>query len=156
MEHAYNKVQYHVKTSSNLEAYIIWFNHLSNFVASEILKCSKVDQRARMVTFFINAAYNCFELGNFNSTMAIIAAMNFLHISRLKKTWQKVDTSKLDILSANTDSSNNYFIYRRILEENIKNTENAIVSQFIIVKVVKEVWYDLQDSFILRYLYLRW
>jgi len=109
-----------------------------------------------MVTFFINAAYNCFELGNFNSTMAIIAAMNFLHISRLKKTWQKVDTSKLDILSANTDSSNNYFIYRRILEENIKNTENAIVSQFIIVKVVKEVWYDLQDSFILRYLYLRW
>lgn len=128
MEHGDNKLQYYVKTSSNLEAYILWFNHLSNFVASEIVKCPKREQRVRLITFFINVAYSCFELGNFNSTMAIIAALNLLHITRLKKTWQKVDTSKLEILSANTDSSNNYFIYRRILEEKSKNSDIVIVS----------------------------
>lgn len=89
-----------------------------------------------MIEFFIDVAQECFNIGNFNSLMAIIsecgagtppwggdaamgrgrrraaplgcfgdtyalsssAGMNMSPVSRLKKTWNKVNTDKFEIL----------------------------------------------------------
>lgn len=138
--------KFYIKSSANLEAYILWFNRLSNSIAFEIVKCTKISHRAILIEFFIDAAYSCFELGNFNSTMAIIAALNFTHISRLKKTWQKVDTKKLEILSESTDSSNNYFLYRNILEEKFKESKKKD-TKIMIIPIFTIVMRDLNHLF---------
>lgn len=39
-----------------------------------------------MVEYWIEAGRECFNIGNFNSLMAIIAGLNMSPISRLKKT----------------------------------------------------------------------
>uniref|UniRef100_A0A8C2TCD0 RasGEF domain family member 1B n=1 Tax=Coturnix japonica TaxID=93934 RepID=A0A8C2TCD0_COTJA len=86
------------KKSRNLEAYVEWFNRLSYLVATEICMPVKKKHRARVIEYFIDVARECFNIGNFNSLMAIISGMNMSPVSRLKKTWAKVKTAKFDIL----------------------------------------------------------
>uniref|UniRef100_A0A670ZSZ1 RasGEF domain family member 1B n=1 Tax=Pseudonaja textilis TaxID=8673 RepID=A0A670ZSZ1_PSETE len=103
------------KKSRNLEAYVEWFNRLSYLVATEICMPIKKKHRARMIEYFIDVARECFNIGNFNSLMAIISGMNMTPVSRLKKTWSKVKTAKFDILEHQMDPSSNFYNYRTAL-----------------------------------------
>uniref|UniRef100_A0A673H2E5 Ras-GEF domain-containing family member 1B-A n=1 Tax=Sinocyclocheilus rhinocerous TaxID=307959 RepID=A0A673H2E5_9TELE len=103
------------KKASNLEAYVEWFNRLSYLVATEICMPVKKKHRARVIEFFIDVARECFNIGNFNSLMAIITGMNMSPVSRLKKTWGKVKTAKFDILEHQMDPSSNFYNYRTAL-----------------------------------------
>ncbi|XP_077457228.1 ras-GEF domain-containing family member 1B-A [Stigmatopora argus] len=103
------------KKVANLEAYVDWFNRLSYLVATEICTPVKKKQRARVMDFFIDVARECFNIGNFNSLMAIISGMNMSPVSRLKKTWSKVKTAKFDILEHQMDPSGNFYNYRTAL-----------------------------------------
>ncbi|OXB54884.1 hypothetical protein ASZ78_016597, partial [Callipepla squamata] len=91
--------------TSNLEAYVKWFNRLCYLVATEICMPAKKKQRAQVIEFFIDVARECFNIGNFNSLMAIISGMNMSPVSRLKKTWSKVKTAKFFILELHHFSS---------------------------------------------------
>ncbi|XP_008588752.1 PREDICTED: ras-GEF domain-containing family member 1A [Galeopterus variegatus] len=82
----------------SLEAYDNWFNCLSMLVATEVCRVGKKKQRTRVLEFFIDVARECFNIGNFNSMMAIISGMNLSPVARLKKTWSKVKTAKFDVL----------------------------------------------------------
>ena len=96
---------------------------LSGLAALQVVKKK---HRTRMLEFFIDVARECFNIGNFNSMMAIIcecaapgvplqccgarlprpspclslpaAGMNLSPVARLKKTWSKVKTAKFDVL----------------------------------------------------------
>ncbi|KAM5194369.1 ras-GEF domain-containing family member 1B isoform 1-T1 [Mantella aurantiaca] len=106
------------KRTRNLEAYVEWFNRLSYLVATEICMPVKKKHRARIIEFFIDVARECFNIGNFNSLMAIISGMNMSPVSRLKKTWAKVKTAKFDILEVcehQMDPSSNFYNYRTAL-----------------------------------------
>lgn len=75
-----------IKKTRNLESYVKWFNRLSYLVATEIVKQSKKKQRIHVIEYWIETARECFNIGNFNSLMAIIAGLNMSPILRLKKT----------------------------------------------------------------------
>ena len=60
-----------MKKTSNIEAYVEWFNRLSYLVATEICVSDKKRNRAKLVEFFLDAATECKRLNNFNSFMAI-------------------------------------------------------------------------------------
>jgi hypothetical protein len=75
-----------MKKTRNFEAYVQWFNRLSYIVATEIVKHSKKKQRARVIEYWIETARESFNIGNFNTLMAIVAGLNMAPISRLKKT----------------------------------------------------------------------
>lgn len=66
------------KKTRNLEAYVEWFNRLSYLVATEICMPVKKKHRARVIEYFIDVARECFNIGNFNSLMAIIYCDTFL------------------------------------------------------------------------------
>uniref|UniRef100_A0A452VKA3 RasGEF domain family member 1C n=1 Tax=Ursus maritimus TaxID=29073 RepID=A0A452VKA3_URSMA len=101
--------------TNNLEAYVKWFNRLCYLVATEICMPAKKKQRAQVVEFFIDVARECFNIGNFNSLMAIISGMNMSPVSRLKKTWAKVKTAKFFILEHQMDPTGNFCNYRTAL-----------------------------------------
>nr|CAD7593738.1 unnamed protein product [Timema genevievae] len=79
-----------MKKTRNLESYVQWFNRLSYFVATEVCKHVKKKQRVKVMEYWIETARECFNIGNFNSLMAIIAGLNMSPISRLKKTTIKL------------------------------------------------------------------
>lgn len=60
------------KRTSNLLAYIEWFNRISWLVCSEIVKILDMEQRVKIVNFFIDTALYCYKIGNYNSLMATI------------------------------------------------------------------------------------
>ncbi|XP_046476441.1 uncharacterized protein [Neodiprion pinetum] len=105
-----------MKKTRNLESYVQWFNRLSYFVATEVCKHAKKKQRVRVVEYWIETARECFNIGNFNSLMAIIAGLNMSPISRLKKTWSKVQSAKFSILEHQMDPSSNFSSYRSTLK----------------------------------------
>jgi hypothetical protein len=55
-----------------LEAYINWSNRLSLFVTTEVIKHLKRHIRVKLLNYFIDAALECFNTGNFNSMMGIL------------------------------------------------------------------------------------
>lgn len=95
----------------------------------------KKKQRARIIEFWIETARESFNIGNFNSLMAIIAGLNMSPISRLKKTvrqllssykfllthfalsqWAKIQSAKFSVLEHQMDSSSNFNSYRSTLK----------------------------------------
>ncbi|KAM6269852.1 ras-GEF domain-containing family member 1B isoform 2-T5 [Porphyrio hochstetteri] len=113
------------KKTGNLEAYVEWFNRLSYLVATEICMPVKKKHRARVIEYFIDVARECFNIGNFNSLMAIISGMNMSPVSRLKKTWAKVKTDKFDILEHQMDPSGNFYNYRTALRGAAQRSSTA-------------------------------
>ncbi|XP_050312453.1 ras-GEF domain-containing family member 1B-like isoform X2 [Anthonomus grandis grandis] len=105
-----------LKKTRNLEQYVQWFNRLSYFVATQVCKYQKKKQRVKMVEYWIETGRECFNIGNFNSLMAIIAGLNMSPISRLKKTWNKIQSGKFAILEHQMDPSSNFSSYRSTLK----------------------------------------
>ncbi|XP_047524357.1 ras-GEF domain-containing family member 1B-like isoform X2 [Pieris napi] len=110
----------HVETKStkNLEAYAEWFNRLSFLVASDIVKPVKSKYRARVIEQWVMTARECFNLGNFNSLMAIISALNMIPVTRLRKTWSRtsgVCVQQLRQLELCVEPSGNHARYRAAL-----------------------------------------
>ncbi|XP_017897878.1 PREDICTED: ras-GEF domain-containing family member 1A isoform X5 [Capra hircus] len=117
----------------SLEAYDNWFNCLSMLVATEVCRVVKKKHRTRMLEFFIDVARECFNIGNFNSMMAIISGMNLSPVARLKKTWSKVKTAKFDVLEHHMDPSSNFCNYRTALQGATQRSQTANSSREKIV-----------------------
>ncbi|CAG9781947.1 unnamed protein product [Diatraea saccharalis] len=111
---------HHIETKStrNLEAYADWFNRLSYLVATDVLKSVKSKYRARVIEQWVMTARECFNLGNFNSLMAIISALNMSSVTRLKKTWSRTSAvcgQQLRQLELCVEPSGNHARYRAAL-----------------------------------------
>ncbi|XP_065080104.1 ras-GEF domain-containing family member 1B-like isoform X1 [Ochlerotatus camptorhynchus] len=114
-----------MKKTRNLESYVQWFNRLSYIVATEICKHSKKKQRARVIEYWIETARESFNIGNFNTLMAVIAGLNLYPISRLKKTWAKIQSAKFSILEHQMDPTSNFSSYRSTLKAAMWRSEGA-------------------------------
>ncbi|XP_072881506.1 ras-GEF domain-containing family member 1A-like isoform X1 [Hemitrygon akajei] len=114
-----------IKKTYSLEACDNWFNRLSSLVATEICRVGKKKQRTRVVEFFIDVARECFNIGNFNSLMAIISGMNLSPVARLKKTWSKVKKAKFEVLENHMDPSSNFSHYRTALQGAVQRSQTA-------------------------------
>ncbi|KAK0156482.1 Ras-GEF domain-containing family member 1B-A [Merluccius polli] len=110
------KPQLESNQPSNIGEYVAWFNRLSFLVATEICMPVKRKTRARVTEFFIDVARECFNIGNFNSLMAILSGMTMGSVSRLRKTWGKVRTTSFHILEHQMDPSSNFSNYRTSLQ----------------------------------------
>ncbi|KAF9579573.1 hypothetical protein BGW38_004115, partial [Lunasporangiospora selenospora] len=74
------------KGSVAFQACIAHFNFISSWVGTMILSPSKAKHRAKIMEKFIRIAKILRDMGNFNTTMAIIGAMNTSSIHRLAQT----------------------------------------------------------------------
>ncbi|KAI1315409.1 hypothetical protein EDD11_000797 [Mortierella claussenii] len=74
------------KGSAAFQACISHFNFISSWVGTMILTPTKPKHRAKMMEKFISIAKILRDMGNFNTTMAIIGAMNTSSIHRLVQT----------------------------------------------------------------------
>lgn len=51
-----------------------------------LLQQDKRSSRVKVIEFWIETAKECFNIGNFNSLMAIITGLSMVPVTRLKKT----------------------------------------------------------------------
>ncbi|KAI1715636.1 rasGEF domain-containing protein [Ditylenchus destructor] len=112
-------------SSANIRHYVNWFNQLTALVASEVLRHSRKRHRVKCIEFLIECAKECCNVGNFNSLMAIVAGLSSQPVARLKKTWVRIDKSKLEVLQHQLDPSGNFLSYRATLKAAIWRAEGA-------------------------------
>ncbi|KAH3680849.1 hypothetical protein WICPIJ_008062 [Wickerhamomyces pijperi] len=102
----------------NLQAFISNSNDLTNFVSTQIVMYNDVKKRVSIIRYFVNVAEKCRQLKNFSSMTAIISALYSSPIHRLKKTWDAVPQSILNLMNKLNDlmnSSRNFSEYREHL-----------------------------------------
>uniref|UniRef100_A0A2P2IGN9 Ras-GEF domain-containing family member 1B-like n=1 Tax=Hirondellea gigas TaxID=1518452 RepID=A0A2P2IGN9_9CRUS len=115
-----------LKKTNNLEVYVQWFNKLSYMVATQAVSHVKKKQRVRVIEWWIEVARESFNIGNFNSLMGIIAGLNMSPVSRLKKTWSKVQTAKFSVLEHQMDPTSNFSSYRSTLKAAMWRSAGAV------------------------------
>ncbi|CAJ0602714.1 unnamed protein product [Cylicocyclus nassatus] len=117
----------------SISYYIEWFNRLSSFAATEVLRQLRKKHRVEVIEFLIDVAKECCEIGNFNSLMAIVAGLSLPAITRLKRTWARVEKSKLEILQHQLDPSGNFLSYRATMKAAQWRAETAGSKQKIVI-----------------------
>jgi len=93
-------------------------NKVSYWVATEICMCRDLRKRVAAMKRFINVAYKCYEMHNYNTTMEVIGGLNNISVQRLKKTWAELPEryqQMWDRLTVIMDTKNNYGEYRNRL-----------------------------------------
>ncbi|XP_076463692.1 ras guanyl-releasing protein 3-like isoform X1 [Babylonia areolata] len=106
-----------LKDQPKLERSIALFNGLSQWVQCMVLCKTTPQQRADVITKFVNVSQHLRELQNFNTLMAIIGGLSHSALARLSKTIaclplesQKLLTEYTELLSSNNNFSN----YRKV------------------------------------------
>jgi len=109
------------ESKSNLGATVRWFNRLSHLVGTIICMCRRRKHARQIITFFARVADRCYQLSNFNTSMAILTGLSYGSVIRLKKTWNKLRLTELVRVQNVFDPSNNFLNYRKIYKERIEN-----------------------------------
>lgn len=101
--------------SRNVRALSELSNQITAWVAETVLYERETRRRAGLLKHIIKIAEKCQHLGNYDTLMAILAALNSTAIERLRRTWEFVpNRSKVTLaeLRRITDHSRNYAEYR--------------------------------------------
>eukprot|EP01087_Luapelamoeba_hula_P021633 TRINITY_DN75_c4_g2_i3.p1 TRINITY_DN75_c4_g2~~TRINITY_DN75_c4_g2_i3.p1 ORF type:complete len:1301 (-),score=228.88 TRINITY_DN75_c4_g2_i3:392-4294(-) len=106
-------------------ALIPHYNHIANWVATEILITKGSSTQVRVIEKFIRLALHLLHLNNFNGAMEIISGLNHSTIQRLKRVWAMLPRKMRDIWNNFDELMNprqNFAIYRKQLEKRRKNS----------------------------------
>ncbi|KAJ1350181.1 hypothetical protein KIN20_005910 [Parelaphostrongylus tenuis] len=141
---------------NSISFYVEWFNRLSSFAATEVLRQLRKKHRVEVIEYLIDVAKECCEIGNFNSLMAIVAGLSLPAVIRLKKnasssifspfyrsmaqkSWSRVEKSKLEILQHQLDPSGNFLSYRATMKaaqwraETTGSTQKIVIPFFVLL-----------------------
>ncbi|KAG8889942.1 hypothetical protein FRB98_001988 [Tulasnella sp. 332] len=91
---------------------------LTAWIQKSILKHLAAKERAREISYFVEAALECKLLGNFASLRAIVLALQSSSIGQLKRTKEAVPPAvaqNLRLLADLVDGNKDYELYRRTL-----------------------------------------
>eukprot|EP01102_Stenamoeba_stenopodia_P000306 TRINITY_DN10287_c0_g1_i2.p1 TRINITY_DN10287_c0_g1~~TRINITY_DN10287_c0_g1_i2.p1 ORF type:complete len:742 (+),score=161.36 TRINITY_DN10287_c0_g1_i2:397-2622(+) len=114
------------KTSPNLTKAAQYFNKVSFWVCTEILRAHRSERGpTTTLKWFLALADKLYELNNFESLMAILSAFGNSSVSRLKKLWKSLPEKSLEVharLSELMDSNQNFKNYRGTILSKSKDT----------------------------------
>ncbi|XP_030879374.1 ras guanyl-releasing protein 3 isoform X3 [Leptonychotes weddellii] len=105
-----------LENNPTLERSIALFNGISKWVQLMVLSKPTPQQRAEVITKFINVAKKLLQLKNFNTLMAVVGGLSHSSISRLKETHSHLSsevTKNWHEMTELVSSSGNYCCYRR-------------------------------------------
>ena len=104
----------------NISRVIQWFNRVSGFVCTEVVRPSEPEERAVVVGKFIEIGKRMRQLNNFGGVMEILSGLHNASISRLKKTWALVKSEQKECLEELSELMSSKKNFKRYREEIIK------------------------------------
>lgn len=105
-----------LENNPTLERSIALFNGISKWVQLMVLSKPSPQQRAEVITKFINVAQKLLQLKNFNTLMAVVGGLSHSSISRLKETHSHLSsevTKNWNEMTELVSSNGNYCNYRK-------------------------------------------
>ncbi|XP_053878932.1 ras guanyl-releasing protein 3 isoform X1 [Malaclemys terrapin pileata] len=111
-----------LENNPTLERSIALFNGISKWVQLMVLSKPTPQQRADVITKFINVAQKLLHLQNFNTLMAVVGGLSHSSISRLKETHSHLSsevTKDWNEMTELVSSSGNYCNYRKAFADSV-------------------------------------
>ncbi|KAI8356764.1 ras guanine nucleotide exchange factor domain-containing protein [Choanephora cucurbitarum] len=78
---------------------IAYFNVICQWVASEIVRSQQLEVRTKVIEKFIRISLKCYQHRNYSTMMQILLGLQSPAVSRLEKTWQKVDHGEVELFN---------------------------------------------------------
>jgi len=107
------------KTAPNLLEMIAQYNRVCRWAQMAILKAKGIDQRQKIVTWFIKLSVHLIKIKNYNSSWAVHGALNSSCIFNLKQTWAGVRKrwkERFDDQTLLFSAKGNYRLLRKKIE----------------------------------------
>ncbi|OUM63031.1 hypothetical protein PIROE2DRAFT_30473, partial [Piromyces sp. E2] len=114
----------HSPSEMHITCLIERFNDMSQWVASEILRTSSIDLRAKLIGKFIRIAQKCYRMNNFCTLNQIIYGLQNSYVERLKRTWEKVNSNEKSVFKKLVEFTNPFSNFRLVREAMDKFTDN--------------------------------
>nr|XP_048699549.1 ras guanyl-releasing protein 3 isoform X1 [Caretta caretta] len=111
-----------LENNPTLERSIALFNGISKWVQLMVLSKPTPQQRAEVITKFINVAEKLLHLQNFNTLMAVVGGLSHSSISRLKETHSHLSsevTKDWNEMTELVSSNGNYCNYRKAFADSL-------------------------------------
>ncbi|XP_038253578.1 ras guanyl-releasing protein 3 isoform X2 [Dermochelys coriacea] len=111
-----------LENNPTLERSIALFNGISKWVQLMVLSKPTPQQRAEVITKFINVAEKLLHLQNFNTLMAVVGGLSHSSISRLKETHSHLSsevTKDWNEMTELVSSNGNYCNYRKTFADSV-------------------------------------
>lgn len=119
MNQSWNKPAICNEVSPNIIKMISRFNATSNWAARLIVTEANVRKRKSIITRLIKLAQRLRELHNYHSLMALIAALESAPVTRMKKTWDAIDSAyvkQFQELRAIMSAEGSYKAFRAVIK----------------------------------------
>lgn len=106
------------KGSIIIEETIEFFNKISYWIATSIMRATDIKEQKKIVDYFLKCALLLRLQNNFHMLFSIISGLQNISVSRLDYLWQKKNRKRnLDKLSKLISNTSNYRLYRSVIEE---------------------------------------
>ncbi|KAH8555792.1 ras guanine nucleotide exchange factor domain-containing protein, partial [Umbelopsis sp. PMI_123] len=122
----------------NIDAVIEWFNLTYIWVISEIVSVHSLEVRVQVIEKFIRIALKCYHHRNYSTLLQILLGLQSPYVSRLNKTWHRVDQYERQIFDRLKDLPNP--------ERNWKRVRNCMTSAVEAVAETQAVEAILSDN----------
>ncbi|KAI9321569.1 ras guanine nucleotide exchange factor domain-containing protein [Dichotomocladium elegans] len=82
-----------------VEQLINYFNMACQWIASEVVQTQSLDTRVLVVEKYIRIALKCYHHRNYSTLMQILLGLQSPAVTRLEKTWQRIDQYEIQIFN---------------------------------------------------------
>ncbi|KAI9020107.1 ras guanine nucleotide exchange factor domain-containing protein [Phycomyces nitens] len=114
-----------------VEQLIGFFNKICQWVASEIVKTRSIETRVRTIEKFIRIALKCYHQRNYSTLMQVLLGLQSPAVSRLEKTWQRVDHYELHIFGELKELAKPFRNWKNVRDCMTRATEDVAESSAV-------------------------
>ena len=146
------------ETSPNVVRCIERFDNLIYFIIEDIISYDRKRSRAQLIEKWINIAWECKELGNFNDCMIINTAFCNYLLRNLKQSWERVGQDALNKLNEIKKLCSFQHIYANIkieTERRVNNKEEFIPYLGLLLKEIsslEEKYQYVRDDVLINFM----
>eukprot|EP01122_Echinamoeba_exundans_P008308 TRINITY_DN2738_c0_g2_i1.p1 TRINITY_DN2738_c0_g2~~TRINITY_DN2738_c0_g2_i1.p1 ORF type:complete len:1458 (-),score=308.92 TRINITY_DN2738_c0_g2_i1:110-4483(-) len=126
--------------SPNYTAMVRYINRITHWVAFEILSRPTPADRARVLAYFIDVAYYCRKMCNFNGSWAVFGAFGLHPVSRMSQTWERLprrEATRHKKLSALFEPRLNFSEYRKQMDRAIHEGSCVPILAFLPKDIIR-------------------
>ncbi|GAN00980.1 low temperature essential 1 protein [Mucor ambiguus] len=118
-----------------------FFNMTCQWVASEIVQSQQLDTRVKVIEKFLRIALKCYHHRNYSTLMQILLGLQSPAVSRLERTWQKLDHCQMELFNQLKEMAKPFRNWKNVRDCMTKATEEVAESfavESVLTKSLKE------------------
>ncbi|KAI8097061.1 ras guanine nucleotide exchange factor domain-containing protein [Halteromyces radiatus] len=125
-----------------VEQLIGFFNKTCQWVASEIVRTRSMDIRIRVIEKFIRIALKCYHHRNYSTLMQILLGLQAPAVSRLEKTWQRIDHYEMQIFNELKELAKPFRNWKNVRDAMTKAIHEIAESSAVESVLTKDIFDD--------------